>query len=127
MQVSRHLVLVAFVPPHGPVDARIRATCHQRRQLFEAIAPMLRVAYSKALRSPELIEILADLRSQLQHQVAVTFGPEISSGGSDAPVLLENLGLLTGWQSWDTLRCDTGRSASAAEQVMAVFVSRLLA
>ena len=45
-QFHRHRRLIAFLPPNGPTDVRVQATCRQRRQLYEAIAPMLRVAYA---------------------------------------------------------------------------------
>jgi AcrR family transcriptional regulator len=122
---SRHRVLV--VPPHGPIDSRIRATCHQRRELFEDVGPMLRVAQTRVELSPGLIDALGGLHTLLQQQVALTFGPEISSGGPDAPVLLEHLDLITGWQSWAMLRDLPGRTASSAERAMVAFVTQALA
>ena len=63
----------------GPVEARIRATCRQRRQLFEAIAPVLRMAYSRVARLADSpTSVLAEKRALLRRQVAVTLRPEIS-------------------------------------------------
>lgn len=124
--VSRHRQLVAMVPPKGPVEARIRAVCRQRRQFFEAIGPLIRVAQVRAGSSPELNQVLWDLESFLQRQVAATFGPEISSDGRDPPLLLEHIDLVTSWRTWDVIRNRPVRSATAAELAMAVFVTRLL-
>jgi AcrR family transcriptional regulator len=124
--ISRHRALVAIVPPKGAVKARIQATCRQRRQFFEAIAPLIRVAHSRVGSSPGLNQALQDLESFLRRQVALTFGPEVSSDGRDGPLLLEQLDLVTGWRTWNALRTTPVRSATAAEQAMAMFVTRLL-
>jgi TetR/AcrR family transcriptional regulator, regulator of autoinduction and epiphytic fitness len=124
--IARHLALVTMVPPRGPVKARIQATCHQRRQFFEAVAPLIRVAHIRVGSSPGLNQALRALESFLQGQLTVTFGPEISSDGRDGALLLEELDLITGWPTWYLLRSRPLRSATAAEQAMAVFVTRLL-
>lgn len=126
MQVSRHCLVVAVIPPRGPVDVRIRATCHQRRQLLETVAPVLRVAYSRGPGSPRLDDVLAEQRALLRRQVAATFGPELSSRGPHGGLLLEALDLATGWQTWDALRLHGGHSASGAEKVMVYSVTGLL-
>jgi TetR/AcrR family transcriptional regulator, regulator of autoinduction and epiphytic fitness len=124
--VARHRMLVAHVPPHGPVEVRIRATCHQRRQLFETTAPMLRVVHTRVEISPGLVGVVVELRSFLQQQVAATFSREIALGGHGDIGLLEDLDLVTGWQSWSRLRYHPERSATAAERAMAGCVTRLL-
>ena len=125
-QFLRHRSLIAILPPKGPVEARIRATCRQRRQLFEATAPVLRMAYSRADRSPVTYEVLAEKRLLLRRQVAVTLGPEISLRGSRAPALLETVALASGWHSWDALRSHSGYSANASEGLMASALVHLL-
>jgi AcrR family transcriptional regulator len=117
-QVHRHRQLIAFVPPNGPTDVRVQATCRQRRQLYEAIAPMLRVAYTRAYTSEGVNAVLVEKRLLLRRQVAVTLGPEISARGSSAPPLLDMLLLASGWQNWDMLRSHGGYSATAAERLM---------
>jgi AcrR family transcriptional regulator len=126
LQVSRHCLVIAVIPPRGPVDVRIRATCHQRRQLLEAVAPVLRMAYSRSPGSPRLDDVLAEQRALLRGQVAATFGPELSSRGPRAAILLEALDVATGWQTWNTLRLHAGHSASVAEEVMVYSVTGLL-
>jgi len=117
-QFRRHRSLIVILPPNGPVEARIRATCRQRRQLFEAIAPMLRMAYSRVVGSTLAYEVLVEKRTLLRQQFAVTLRPEISFRGSRGPILLEMLVLAGGWQSWDALRSHSGYSARASEGLM---------
>jgi len=123
LHLARHRALVATIPPRGPIAARIRVTCQQRRQFFEVVAPLLRVANGRAQESPSLQGVLSRHRSDLRQHLAVTFGPEIAARGVDATVLLDALDLTTGWQSWIILRLETGHSASSAEQLMAYAVA----
>jgi AcrR family transcriptional regulator len=125
-QVARHQRLIGIIPPHGPTSTRIQLICHQRRQYFEAIAPVLRAAYLRTDDTAELHRQLADHRALLRRQLVVGFRTEISARGPHAPVLLRSIELVTGWQNWNSLRVDDGRTASAAEQVMAYSVSGLL-
>jgi AcrR family transcriptional regulator len=126
LHASRHRSLIVTIPPHGPVEPRIRATCHHRRQLFEAVAPVHRVAYARTDGSPGLRELLADHRSLLRRQLAVTLEPELRSRGAGAPYLLEALDVTTGWEAWHALRYHTRHSASSAERVTVYAVTRLL-
>ena len=126
LHLSRHQSLVADIAPRGPTEARTRAVCHQRRQLFEAIGPVLLVAHARAQRSPGLHEVLVRHRSLLRQQLAFTLGPEIAARGSEASVVLEALEMATGWQSWNALRFEAARSASSAEQFMAFAAIRIL-
>ncbi len=125
MQVSRHCLVVAVIPPGGPVDVRIPATCHQRRRLLETVAPVLRVAYSRGPGSSRLDGVLAEQRALLRGQVAATFGPELSSQDPRGGFLLEALDVATGWETWDALRLHRGHSASAAETFMVNSVTGL--
>ena len=125
-QASRHRALVAIIPPNGPVAPRIRATSRQRRQHFEMLGPVLRVAYSRSQVSPALSRVLALHRRMLRHQLTVTFGPEIAARGQQARLVLEVVDLATGWQSWNALRFDSGRTATAAEQTMVFAVTTML-
>jgi TetR/AcrR family transcriptional regulator, regulator of autoinduction and epiphytic fitness len=125
LHLSRHSSLVAVIPPHGPTETRIQATCRQRRRLYEVIGPVLRATYARAQGSPGLNDVLVQHRSRLRHQLAVTLGPEIAVRGAQDRVL-DTLELTTGWQSWCALRFEAGHSASSAEQFMAFTVTRML-
>ncbi len=123
---ARHRSLIAAIPPHGPVDVRIRAICHQRRLLFEAVAPVLLANYLRAKGSPEENDIVSEYRILLRRQLAGTLRPEILARGAHAQILFDALDVATGWQSWLSLRFEGGRSPSAAEDVMVYAVSVLL-
>ncbi len=125
-QFLRHRSLIAILPANGPVEVRVRATCRQRRQLFEAIAPVLRMGYSRSLGSPFAYEVLSEMRSLLRRQVAVTLQPEISIRGSAGPVLLETLVVAADWLSWEALRTYAGYSADASEGLMVSALIHLL-
>jgi TetR/AcrR family transcriptional regulator of autoinduction and epiphytic fitness len=125
-QFLRHRKLIAFLPPNGPLGVRVQATCRQRRQLYEAIAPMLRMAYAKAGASEGVNAVLVEKRLLLRRQVAVTLGPEISARGTSAQLLLDTLLLASGWQNWDMLRSHSGYSATAAERLMVHSITDLL-
>jgi TetR/AcrR family transcriptional regulator of autoinduction and epiphytic fitness len=126
LQVSRHCRLIALIPPHRTVEARIGAICHQRRQVLEALAPVLRVAYSRLSASPGLRLVLAEQRALLRGQVATTFGPEIASAGPDDGMGLYLLDLATGWQNWDRVRFQDGRSVAYAQRLMHLSLTVLL-
>jgi TetR/AcrR family transcriptional regulator, regulator of autoinduction and epiphytic fitness len=126
LQAHRHRASVALIPPSGPVGPRIRATARQRRQHFEEVGPVLRVAYARTRSSPGLHSVLAEHRRILREQLTVTFGPEIAARGREAQVVLEVVDLATGWQNWNALRFDLGHTATAAEQIMVFAVSTVL-
>lgn len=123
LQSSRARSLIAIIPPHGPVDLRVAAICHQRRQLFETIAPVLTAVLA---RTGNRSDLMADERALLRHQLMVGLRPEILSRGKSARVLLESLDVATGWQSWTSLRVEARRSADEAERVMVYTLTRLL-
>lgn len=126
VQISRHCLSVVAIPPRGPLPVRIRATCHQRHRVLEAVTPVLQVAYSRSPVSSGLRHVLDEQRAVLRRHVATTFSPELASRGSDADMLLELLDLATGWQNWNTLRVHGRRSASYAEGVMVASITALL-
>ena len=126
LQVSRHCRLIAVIPPRGAVEARIGAICHQRRRILEALAPVLRVAYSRASASPGLRLVLEEQRALLRSQVATTFGPEIASAGPNGGVLLDLLDLAIGWQNWDRVRFQDGHSVAYAQRLLRLSLTVLL-
>jgi TetR/AcrR family transcriptional regulator of autoinduction and epiphytic fitness len=125
-QASRYEELIPLLPPNGPVDSRILATCHQRRELFELIGPVLRVAQDKTDGSARFNQVLAQHRARLHQQLTRTLGPEIDAHGSEVKVRLETLTVATGWRNWNMLRLDIGHSAASAERLLVFTVSCVL-
>lgn len=115
---QQHLTKIVPLPPTGPVGTRVKTICRQRLLLFEALGPMLVAAHATASGAPQIAALLAEMRSLLREQLVRTFHPEISSRGSDGPVLLEELFLASGWQSWEALRSGAGYPATTAEKIM---------
>jgi AcrR family transcriptional regulator len=118
--------LITGIPARGPVEVRLVALCHQRRFLFEAIAPVLLANYLRAKGSPEVDGVISQYRLLLRRQLAVTLRPEIEAKGPHARNLLDALDVATGWQCWLSLRIEGSRSPAAAEQVVLYAVSLLL-
>ncbi len=126
LQAGRHRSFVAIIPPHGPLPARIGAICRQRRKLFEATGPVMRVVHAMQLDTPGLTEVLDRQRALLRRQLEVTLGPEIASHAGEPDLLIDMLDYTTGWQSWCGLRFEAGLSPSAAEHAMGSAVGELL-
>jgi TetR/AcrR family transcriptional regulator, regulator of autoinduction and epiphytic fitness len=126
LQALRHRAQLAPLPPIGSVDDRIRATCHQRRELFESVAPVYRAAVARTHGHPGFDEFLAELRTQLRRQLVSTLYPELEALGRRAPVALDALEVATGWSTWHTLRIDTNRSPEAAERITVFAATRIL-
>jgi TetR/AcrR family transcriptional regulator of autoinduction and epiphytic fitness len=125
-QASQHRSLITIVPPHGPVETRVKIIVRQRRHLFEAIGPVLQATYARMPASPDLTDVLDGQRKLLRFQLVRTLAPEIDGGGSKVPVMLATLDAVTGWQAWTTLRGEAGHSASQAEQILRVMIAGIL-
>jgi AcrR family transcriptional regulator len=126
LQVAEYGPLVAFIPPSGPTMFRVQITCRQRRELYEAISPVLRVAKARAAMAGRIDDLLDRLRLRLRTQLTTTLGPEILAREGFAQVMLDTLEVTTGWPNWSALRVDGGHSAEAAEKIVVYTVSQLL-
>lgn len=115
---QQHLTKIVPLPPAGPVGTRVKTICRQRLLLFEGLGPTLVAAHIRAAEAPNVAALLTELRSRLREQMARTLHPEISSAGSSGPLVLEELLLASGWQSWEALRSDAGYPATTAEKIM---------
>jgi TetR/AcrR family transcriptional regulator, regulator of autoinduction and epiphytic fitness len=127
IQAARHGSLIAAVPPHGPVAARVAALCRQRRDLYEALGPAMRAAVAREVATPGWTETLSRHRVMLREQLEVTLAPEIGGQRGDSCLLLDVLEYTTSWRYWRGLRSDGGYSAPAAERAMVSVVTELLA
>ncbi len=123
---ERYRSLITRLPPHGPVSIRVRAICHQRRLLFEALAPVLLAVILRAGGSSDKNDVVSEYRVLLRTQLAATLQPEMLAHGGEARILLDAIEVATGWQSWLSLRLEGGRSPAEAERVMYYAVSLLL-
>ena len=126
LQASRHGSLVVPVLPWGPLESRVGLLCHQRRELFEAVGPVLRAASARSGDPAGVDRHLGDHRVLLRRQLAETLAPELRARGTGAGVLLDALEMATGWTHWQALRFEARHPAGAAEQLMGYAVIRLL-
>ena len=131
IQVERHWKKLDAVGPEGDLAKRVRETVRRRAQLFEAIAPVRRAAGLAADRSPTLARQLETSRRMLRSQLRHTFSGELTaceSGRSAAKgrELLDALEVSTSFETWDHLRRQSGRSVTAARQVVEHLVSSVL-
>jgi AcrR family transcriptional regulator len=123
---ERHRSLISALPPHGPLEVRLRAICHQRRLLFDEVGPVLLANYLRANGAPDDGNVVTEYRSLLLRQLATTLRPELLARGSHAQLLLDSLEVATSWLTWVSLRTQGGRSATSAEGVMVFTVTLLL-
>jgi TetR/AcrR family transcriptional regulator, regulator of autoinduction and epiphytic fitness len=122
----QHLTKIVPLPPIGPVGTRVKTICRQRLLLFETLGPMLVAAHARAADSPSVAALLTELRTLLREQMTRTLEPEISSRASSGPLILEELLLASGWQSWEALRSDAGYPATTSEKIMIHNLLKLL-
>jgi TetR/AcrR family transcriptional regulator of autoinduction and epiphytic fitness len=123
IQVERHWAKLEVVPPDGDLAHRVRATVRERARLYEAIAPVRRAAGLAAGRSPTLTRQLEASRRMLRSQLRHTFARELEAYGCGATAaaernLLDALDVTTSFETWDQLRRQSGRSATAARHVV---------
>jgi AcrR family transcriptional regulator len=126
-QLTRQRDLVVAIPPHGPIGSRIRATCRQRRQLFEESGPVVRAAHTRTDGSKRFREMMSKHEVWLRALLTATLGPEIEAQQGQADGLFEMLAVATGWEQWNAMRGSFGHSANDAERLMAHAVDRILA
>jgi AcrR family transcriptional regulator len=126
LHAMRYRPLITVVPSRGPLEVRIRAICRQRRQLFEAMAPVHRAAHIRIHAVVGLERLMDDHRSLLHAQLAAALAPEIHARGDEGAALLEALDLATGWEYWFALRERGRHSPPSAERAIIFAVASLL-
>ena len=128
-QVARRPSLFTPVPSGWPIGIRVDVICRQRRDLYESIGPAFDAAWQLAGarpltgRSPVDPLRLGELRMQLTH----TFGPEIEHAGTEGPMLVDWLDVVTGWEHWHVLCSREGLTPPGAERSVAALLRRVLA
>lgn len=126
IQIARHWRKVETISPSGGLQARIDSTIRQRRQLFEAISPVRRAAVARAVEDRAIADLLITGYLRLGRELAITFEPELTAAGNDAPVILDGMRSATSWDSWNALRVYGGKSAAATAGVVRHMMNALL-
>lgn len=95
----------------GPLADRIDRLVDARTTLYRSIAPVARLARSRAFDNPRLAETLAALRARFASQIREHFAPELAAlpraDGNDLVALVDTL---TSFESWDLTRATHGCS-----------------
>lgn len=127
-QIHRTAHLYVNLRTTGGPEARIRALVENRTTVFEAIAPVRRVADRLAATSPPIAEGLAMHHGLLRAQVAEIFERElVRVSRVRRPDTLAALDVAAGWETWDTLRRLQGLSVPSSARVVRLLLERVLA
>ncbi len=95
----------------GSLDQRIATLVDARLSLHEAVAPVARLARSRAPQHPRITTSLDRTRAQIVQQVRDHFSPELAMRTSAAAEdLALALASLTAFEAWDLLVRTHGRS-----------------
>ncbi len=95
----------------GALDERIDALVDARLRLYGSVAPVARLARSRAWDQPRIAQTLHAARQsfvdQIRSQFALELAPMTRAAADDAVALIDTL---TAFESWDLLRTTHGRS-----------------
>ena len=126
-QIQRTAHLYVSLRATGGLGPRIRALVENRASVFEAIAPIRRVADRLAGTSPQIAEGLALHHRLLQAQIAELFGQEFSAiSRVRRPDALNAADVAAGWETWDTLRRQKGLSLPSSARVVRLLLEGVL-
>ena len=126
-QMERTAHLYQPLAADGPVPTRIRLLVEHRRRVFEAIAPVRRVADRLAAGSARIADGLALHHLVLRTQVAELFETTLASmPPSRRVVALDAADVAAGWETWDLLRRTRGLGPPAAAKVVATLLQGVL-
>jgi len=109
----------------GSRDERIDTFIGARLRLYEAIAPIARLARARAFDQPAMAVPLARARTTFVEQVRTHFAAELASS-RDAPSLVSLIDALTSFESWDLQHTAHGRTAAEVRSGWRYALSRLL-
>lgn len=114
--IEHHFTRVAplfLIPSIGEGDrsARITGFVAARLDLYDAIAPVARVARARAIDTPRIAQTLAETRHRMADQAWAHFAPELAARtparGDDLAALID---AVTAFEAWDLLVSTHGRS-----------------
>ncbi len=112
----------------GSVGSRTDALVEQRTRLYEAIAPVRRMAIRLAARSRPITAELARADLILRGHLAPLFAAELAAMRPDRKgAVIEALDALTSWETWDRLRTAQTLGADEAAGVVTTSVLGVLA
>ena len=108
---ERFAALFEIPPTAGDLGDRIDALIDARLTLYEAIAPIARMARVRAADQPRIADTLAETRWRQRDQLGTHFAPDLRDlGRSEADDRLDLVDALTAFEAWDLLQGAHGRS-----------------
>lgn len=111
----------------SPVDVRIKGLVAARLVLHETVAPVARLARSRALEHPMLATTLHVTRQGLTAQVTAHFAPELDAlTPAAAGDLVDVIATLTSFEAWELL-AETGRTRRQIQRAWTTALTTLLA
>lgn len=122
-QAERLTALLVPMTGEGPVADRVAALVANRRDVYETISPVRRVAVRAAATSPPIADELRRIAELFRGQVASTFRAELAGSG---PEVLDALDLAASWEAWERLRTVQGLEPEAAGAVVTATLIALL-
>jgi AcrR family transcriptional regulator len=126
-QIQRTAHLYVKLRTTGGLGARIRALVENRATVFEAIAPIRRVADRLASTSAPIANGLALQHGLLRAQVAELFEQELTRVSRVRRAdTLSALDVAAGWETWDTLRRLQGLSVPSSGRVVRLLLEGVL-
>jgi TetR/AcrR family transcriptional regulator, regulator of autoinduction and epiphytic fitness len=126
-QIERTGHLYAPIPATGTLSSRIRALIESRATVFEAIAPIRRVAERLGESSPQIAAGLVFHHEILQMQVADLFARELDRiSRVRRPDALNAVDVAAGWETWDQLRRIQGLSITSSGRVVRLLIEGVL-
>ncbi|MEZ5382407.1 MAG: TetR/AcrR family transcriptional regulator [Microthrixaceae bacterium] len=112
----------------GPLPNRIAGLVGARLDLYEAIAPMARIARLRALETPRFATTVAATRTQSAEQVRAHFAPELAkrtpARADDLAALIDSM---TSIESWELLSDTHDRSRQQIRRAWVDGIGALLA
>lgn len=108
---ERFAPLFELTPAAGDLEDRVAALVDARLALYEAIAPIARMARARAGDQPRLAETLARTRRSFHDQLRSHFAEDLAGmGRAEADDRLALVDALTAFEAWDLLRATHDRS-----------------
>lgn len=105
-------------PDFKELDKRIAAVVKLRSKMYEQIASVRRVAMRLAARHDSLARVISEADKAERQQLAEVFDKELQKTGRDKQLILDELELVAGWTTWETLRTQQGCSPERARRIM---------
>jgi AcrR family transcriptional regulator len=126
-QGERVSVIQQPVLATGSVASRVEQLVDEMGAVYEAIAPVRRMAVRAAHASPAIAGGLARHRRMTRKQVRRTFEPELAAlPAGDRNDVAEAIEAATSWETWDGLRTAQTLSVAGAKRVVRRLIAGLI-